>query len=94
VQGRGNPYRIYRANLEKTNAIEAKARQEADDREQARELINKAQELRKRIAYEETSKIKSEVYQTDELKHNGRKPRNYGREMMKYFNQRNPSLNG
>ena len=57
-----------RANLEKTNAIEAKARQEADElEEQARELINKAQELRKQ-AYEETSKIKSEVYQTDEYK--------------------------
>ena len=57
-----------RANLAKTDAIEAKARQEADElEEQARELINKAQELRKQ-AYEETSKIKSEVYQTDEHK--------------------------
>ena len=57
-----------RANLEKTDAIEAKARQEADElEEQARELINKAQELRKQ-AFEERVKIQSEVYQTDEYK--------------------------
>lgn len=57
-----------RANLAKTDAIEAKARQEADElEEQARELINKAQELRKQ-AFEEKVKIQSEVYQTDEYK--------------------------
>ena len=57
-----------RANLEKTDAIEAKARQEADAlEEQARELVNKAQELRKQ-AFEEKVKIQSEVYQTDEYK--------------------------
>jgi hypothetical protein len=57
-----------RANLAKTDAIEAKARQEADElEEQARELINKAQELRKQ-AFEERVKIQSEVYQTDEYK--------------------------
>lgn len=57
-----------RANLEKTNAIEAKARQEAGELEvQAQELINKAQELRKQ-AHEETVRIQSEVYQTDEYK--------------------------
>ena len=57
-----------RANLEKTNAIEAKARQEADAlEEQARELMSKAGELRKQ-AFEEKVKIQSEVYQTDEYK--------------------------
>jgi len=57
-----------RANLEKTDAIEAKARQEAGElEERAQELINKAQLLRKQ-AYEETVKIQSEVYQTDEYK--------------------------
>ena len=57
-----------RANLAKTDAIEAKARQKADElEEQARELINKAQELRKQ-AFEEKVKIQSEVYHTDEYK--------------------------
>jgi len=57
-----------RANLEKTNAIEAKAREESNELEkQAQELMSKAQELRE-IAFEEKVKIQSEVYQTNEMK--------------------------
>jgi DNA primase large subunit len=57
-----------RANLEKTDAIEAKAREEANELEkQAQELMSKAQELRE-IAFEEKVKIQSEVYQTNEMK--------------------------
>lgn len=57
-----------RANLEKTDAIEAKARDEATELEkQANELIRKAQELRER-AFEEKVKIQSEVYETEEYK--------------------------
>jgi hypothetical protein len=57
-----------RANLEKTNAIEAKAREEANELEkQADELMIKARELRER-AFEEKIKIQSEVYETNEYK--------------------------
>jgi len=57
-----------RANLEKTDAIEAKAREEANELEkQADELISKARELRER-AFEEKVKIQSEVYETEEYK--------------------------
>jgi predicted transcriptional regulator len=57
-----------RANLEKTNAIEAKARQEAGELEkQALELMSKAQELREQ-AHEETVKIQLKVYQTNDMK--------------------------
>ena len=57
-----------RANLAKTDAIEAKAHQEADALEkQAQELMNRARELRTQ-AFEEKVRIQSEVYQTDEYK--------------------------
>jgi hypothetical protein len=56
-----------RVNLEKTDAIEARARQEANELEkQADELMIKARELRKQ-AHEETVKIQLEVYQTKDM---------------------------
>jgi hypothetical protein len=57
-----------RANLERTDAIEAKAWEEATELEkQAGELMSKAQELRER-AFKEKVEIQSEVYETDEYK--------------------------
>ncbi len=57
-----------RANLERTDAIEAKAREEATELEkQAGELMSKAQELRER-AFKEKVEIQSEVYETEEYK--------------------------
>jgi len=57
-----------RANLERTDAIETKAWEEATELEkQAGELMSKAQELRER-AFKEKVKIQSEVYETEEYK--------------------------
>jgi len=57
-----------RSTLEKTNEIEAKAYQEADELEkQAHELLRKAQNLRNE-AFEEKARIQSGVYDTKEHK--------------------------
>lgn len=57
-----------RANLEKTNAIQDRADQEADALEnQANELLKQARAIRNN-AHEEVSRIQSEVYHTEEYK--------------------------
>lgn len=57
-----------RANLEKTNAIQDRAEQEADALEaQANELLKRAREVRTQ-ARDEVSKIQAEVYHTEEYK--------------------------
>lgn len=57
-----------RANLEKTNAIQNRADQEADELDrQAHELLKQAREIRAK-ARDEVYKIQAEVYHTEEYK--------------------------